>query len=688
MTIISGTIADSAGQPENGRIEFAQAQRIDTGDLLVTRSIAVAQVVEGELRALDGAAFALPANPPTTAVRVREMFGGRTHDWWTAVPDQEAVEYRSLPVVESAGVPASPWGPPPWLVAVESARDDTVAAIDNGKELVDALGGLVGLNQAVEDAETAATTAGAEADRAVAAADSIDPAVLNGRIDGKADKVAGKVPLEQLPTAGTATASTIPLRGAGGVLPGIATPAADTDGANKAYIDRRVGAVANIVSFGATPSLTISSSAAIAAALAYLAGLGGGTLIIPPGTWGISETIRIPASNIRIEAEGATIRKVSNFGNMLTNFNGAVAGGYAGNSDLAIVGGIWDARGHDEAYNAGGDGFFFACCRNVLIEGVTIRNVRAHHVEVLAVNGARIRDCRFEGFFRTASPVPGEAIQIDSNFDGSGSPGPFDNTMCNDIVVDSCVSRASANAGAPGAIVGTHDRAPGSSALHTNITIRDCVVEATTGSDYYGNGIGAIYWMNVLITGCSISNVVGAGIRMETCTNAMIDRCVIRNAAQRGIICSSNPVTLSTYGLTISSCRIIGTGLEAILLYGRRRNAVISNNVITNVADSKAAICVDAAESETANAEVLITGNSIMDWYAATNTEGCIRVTGYARRIGITGNHATSRPGNLGVGVYANAGTSEVWIFANMFRANFSAVNGGTGTISTTPNYV
>ncbi|WP_017791868.1 phage baseplate protein [Leucobacter salsicius] len=197
---ITGVVADSAGLRESGRIEFAQAQRIDTGEMLITQSLAVAQVVNGALRQLDGTAFSLPSNPDGTAVRVREILGGRTFEWWTAIPVTDQVEYRSLPVVESTSVPSSVFGPPPWLADVNQMRDETVQAIEAGLEAADALGGITGINAAVDRAESASSaaadssaTATAEAERAKAAAESIDVDAIDASIDEVREIAAGAI---------------------------------------------------------------------------------------------------------------------------------------------------------------------------------------------------------------------------------------------------------------------------------------------------------------------------------------------------------------------------------------------------------------------------------------------------------------------------------------------------------------
>ena len=239
QVIITGRVADSAGTLENGRIEFAQAQRIDTGELLVTSNIAVAQVVEGELRTRTGEQFRLPVNPEGSAVRVREILGGQTFEWWTAVPNAESVEYRELPILELSSVPESVWGPPPWVVQVQQMRDETVEAIQEGVEIANALGGLSGIQALLTEADEAATRSGVsaaesagsaatasadadraeaaagtaaadaaagvlaatsaqadraktEADRAQAVADSIDVTSINQRLDGMDTNIAGK----------------------------------------------------------------------------------------------------------------------------------------------------------------------------------------------------------------------------------------------------------------------------------------------------------------------------------------------------------------------------------------------------------------------------------------------------------------------------------------------------------------
>lgn len=169
QVIITGKVGDSSATDAFGRIEFTQVQRLDTGEMLVTSAPSVAQVVNGELRTLAGAQFELPSNPAGTAVRIREVLGGETFEWYGAVPEEGAVEYRSIPAVESDDVPESVFGPPAWLQDVQNTADNINASIADGIAAADALGGVAGIAAAVNDAKVAASAAEVSAGDAAAA---------------------------------------------------------------------------------------------------------------------------------------------------------------------------------------------------------------------------------------------------------------------------------------------------------------------------------------------------------------------------------------------------------------------------------------------------------------------------------------------------------------------------------------
>lgn len=96
MTTILGPVLDSAGSPANGTIEWRQAARFGLGTASITRTIAVSQVVGGDIKAADGGVFSLPPSPAGSRVQVLEVLGGHTHERMVEVPDLTSVLYRDL----------------------------------------------------------------------------------------------------------------------------------------------------------------------------------------------------------------------------------------------------------------------------------------------------------------------------------------------------------------------------------------------------------------------------------------------------------------------------------------------------------------------------------------------------------------------------------------------------------------
>jgi hypothetical protein len=127
MTIITGIIADSAAIPEKGTVTWRQAQRFDDGTIQVTRSMATARVIEGELQAEDGGPFSMPPSPAGTLVLVTENLDGERYSFYTTIPNVAQIEYRLLPVVE-CGPPGTV--PPSWVVEVLAAPAAAAASAD------------------------------------------------------------------------------------------------------------------------------------------------------------------------------------------------------------------------------------------------------------------------------------------------------------------------------------------------------------------------------------------------------------------------------------------------------------------------------------------------------------------------------------------------------------------------------
>lgn len=220
---ITGLVGDSAAAAASGRIEFTQMQRLDTGAMLVTGTSAQAQVIAGQLKTLSGQPFELPSTPEGGAVRIREMLGGKTYEWFGAIPAQNEVEYRLITVVQSDDLPDSIFGPPAWLLQVQQLHDETVAKIDEGIEAANALGGVAGLESLATRAETAEQGATASAVRAEEAADSIDLSQLDTRFETIENSVAGKADDRNTPLIVNPAGFGVPVDGAANAGPSMNT---------------------------------------------------------------------------------------------------------------------------------------------------------------------------------------------------------------------------------------------------------------------------------------------------------------------------------------------------------------------------------------------------------------------------------------------------------------------------------
>lgn len=95
-TIITGPVPDSAGQPANGRLEFRQETAFTATAGSATQGLAIANVVDGQILALDGGPFTVPPNPPGTAVIILEVLRGRSSVRRLSIPDQASVRYVDL----------------------------------------------------------------------------------------------------------------------------------------------------------------------------------------------------------------------------------------------------------------------------------------------------------------------------------------------------------------------------------------------------------------------------------------------------------------------------------------------------------------------------------------------------------------------------------------------------------------
>ncbi|MFC9426627.1 right-handed parallel beta-helix repeat-containing protein [Streptomyces sp. NPDC056987] len=478
--------------------------------------------------------------------------------------------------------------------------------------------------------------------------------------------------------------------------------------------------VFNPMLFGALGDGVADDTAAVQAALDAAYEAGGGIVLFPPGGTYNVFTFVVCRANTTVVAHGATIRSIHATTGCFRNFYGDDSfPAYAGHSHIRVYGGTWDGNAYRAADGSGvvtgtTNIMTFIHCSDILVKDAVFRDCSgAHGIEVNAVSGCRIVDCRFEGFVDNTpdgSRRTSEAVQLDIAKSGSSAIGEFDGTACRDIQITGCWFGPSARLGDWGRAVGTHAAVAGS--YFDRITVRDCEI---TGA--YDTGILALYWRDSVISGNRISGTGGAGIRAATAaappqrcgaltisdnivegpgTDAGIRVAGLANALWSDVIVRGNTVrggggygvrTDYATGTVIEGNRTTGTGGGGILAQRSDRVTVTGNSVTAagsnginiagcagavvanNLVDGTAAnhgIMVGAATAPGGNATV--SGNTIRAASSAgirLTSPGCLVTANQVRRDGgTTVNGVSAAASATGCVIAGNDLTGNGWTAA------------------------
>ncbi|MFI7240117.1 right-handed parallel beta-helix repeat-containing protein [Streptomyces cyaneofuscatus] len=306
---------------------------------------------------------------------------------------------------------------------------------------------------------------------------------------------------------------------------------------------------------------------AIQAALDAAQGAGGGTVLIPPGTYACADAL-CAYDNTTVYAYGATI-KATGGGGLLHNYANTSESwaGYEGRSNIRILGGTWDGNAGTGPGQTSGlhDVISFNHARNIEVRDVTVLNTsQAHALEFNAIDGGRAINCRFLGFADLSSGSTrqfSEALQIDIAVSGSTAVGLFDDTPSKNIEVIGCITGPSATLGPFGRFVGSHTIRAGT--YYDNITVRGNVVEGALSEGIRGYG-----WRRAVIADNVIRSTGKASIVMTVPNPSTAgyslnpDQIVIANNVVDGPVGESGIRVLGFAGAQHSGVRITGNTIN------------------------------------------------------------------------------------------------------------------------------
>jgi parallel beta-helix repeat protein len=422
----------------------------------------------------------------------------------------------------------------------------------------------------------------------------------------------------------------------------------------------------NVLDFGAVGDDSTDNYDAFQDALNAARDNGGGVIVIPKGDYRFQTTpFKIyEGTHILAHPQAHIKNYAGTSASMFWNGTGGDAPtGYAGNGNITIEGGIWDQRGVSVS---GAACFSFAHGKNITFRNLTIKDVRGTHaIEINGCQTVKILGCRFEGFYDPdGTREYSEAVQIDL-MKGStyyGAFGAYDNTTCDDILVDGCTFTTSDTASSHewGRGVGSHNGTIGK--WHTNIRVTNNYFNVKHES------VRAYSWNrftianNVSVDGSTcytLQSIPYGGTPSEMTKD---ENGVQQNTSQdfQDFAVTGNVIYGSQSGETNQP--MIFVTCEST---GQAHNGTISGNTITNCG-------ADAIEVEYGN-DITITGNVVKD-----STSKGIDILS-SNQINVVGNTITS-PGSTGI-------TVELSTKSNVSNNVVTAVASNYGILFHTTTY-
>lgn len=424
---------------------------------------------------------------------------------------------------------------------------------------------------------------------------------------------------------------------------------------NFAAIDAAIaGASFNVRHYGASGDGSNDDTSAIQAALDAANNAGRGLVLIPPGSYRLTTYLTV-RSNTVVSAYGAYLFGLGSH-SLLRNFS--LVGtpdsfaGYGGNSYITIMGGIWDNRGHLAASDVKNNCITFNHARAIRCQDMTIRNVASYHgIELNAVDGGRILNCRAEGFTdnsATSNRGHSEAFQIDVAAPASSTIGLWDNTPSRDIAIIGCSAGPAIDGsgmGTWGALAGSHTTPVGG--FYDQIRIIGCSMPS--GALQYG--VHAQGWRDSVIEGNTFASPGASGIFVEGGSGGVIVRGnVIRSSGSNALRCDQA-------GAVIDGNVIIGTVTNHGIYLDGATACMIRNNRI----ESAFSAAIRLANASTG---VFVSGNKVIRNAITVNgvslsnaATGCIIVGNDFKGQGFT-NTTWVNSGNTAAPVITHAGAT------------------------------
>lgn len=435
---------------------------------------------------------------------------------------------------------------------------------------------------------------------------------------------------------------------------------------------------------------------------------GSGIVYIPAGTYNVQGTLRIyTGTTLYLTPRTVIFRQ---FADLPMLVNGDALGsysGYSGQSNIRIIGGIWESRGQAYPVNPA-MGISIGHATDVIIQDLTISNIGGYHaIEINSSKNVRIQNCRFVGYVNTGSRGYSEAIQIDlaKNAGVFGAFGAYDNTPCEDVVVQGCYFGASGTAGtaAWATGIGTHnytatfyhkyckfinntfegltEYAIRTFNMYDNLLIKENFIKNCFGGIAIGPDAGG----TTTPGGVVVDYTEPSGPNMllfadgHTSFNITIADNIIDNSATTGtngiwVIDAENVNVVNNIikGITRS-----GSNLADGILFVGVKNGIISNNLLQNIGD-------DGIDLRASSLNIMVSNNVTRNVSRTTNNfYRHIYISESSSNCSVIANRGYRSSGNIARwGLEFTGTTSVIKFFGNFFGSSATGPvsNSSTGS--------
>lgn len=415
----------------------------------------------------------------------------------------------------------------------------------------------------------------------------------------------------------------------GQVLISVASPIAGSSQTNFYDVVKDYGVVAG----------EANSATKIQNALNAARDAGSGIVYIPAGTYNIQSTLQIFSGTTLYLTPKTTMYRQFASSPMLANgaFDASYSG-YNGQSHIRIIGGIWESRG--EAYPIQpAQGISIGHGTDIIIENLTVKNIGGNHaIELNSSKNVRVKNCRFIGFVNTGNRAFSEAIQIDLAKASATSPNPYfgwfgayDETSCEDVIVEGCYFGSSGTVGTTAWPTGIGTHAFTSGEYHKNIKLINNTFENLT--EYairtYNNYDNLLIQGNIIkncFAGISIgadndadfTEAEGPAMLLFSDNHTSYNITIVDNSIDNSETTGTNGIwVINAQNVNITNNRIkgisrTGSNLADGILCVKLVNGIISNNNLEDIGD-------DGIDVRTESRNVFISNNLTTNVSQTTN---------------------------------------------------------------------